>query len=633
MKLRKFMCMAVTASIIMSSAAALSMPTVSAETVNTTTEFSEDFESYGVLNQQNTLLTLKDSGWYACDHTKLYTNVSTVAPYSTMNYKLANTETVDGSTVLKIITAGGTEGETQAKYGYGVALPGASNGKASGVYEVQFDYKPILGSKGNGLNKTQFYFGLNTADGSASNETNAQHNIMSGYNANFYIGNRNYQTLYNAGKSIPQGTLPALDIGGVKWYTVKAVVNCDARYYSVELYDRATEKLIARRSPISFAENENVGFLKFSALGLAGTYSAAVYIDNVSIKKTTIEKTIYEDSFDSYTTGRLATSGVTIGGSTEDFDGNSYFEGYTPWRALRVGNSAYRDYKLENNSDGNAVRLGDNSETPGTIEKSGLIYMPVGDKLVTSSTQAVRGKLRTSFTVNPEIIGETGYQVYFTPEFNSSGAKAFEIVDNSGAPAVVTSDGYANLEASKWYDVDLEFDVLNHTIATTVKEHGSSTAVASFIKEDTKLSAVKGILFNAANGTSVLIDDVKLEYGGVSVVITGVKCSDKIQDATVENIVSDDVIYITVDYSNHTESKKSVVPVIAYFNSKDEFIGHQTINNVAIPVGAGSARIQRNIKPESLSGETSYVKVFLWDGMDNITPFCNAETFTNSTAE
>lgn len=498
-----FTAMTVTASIIMTSVAMISMPAASAAVVNTDTVFSEDFESYSNMSNVETLNALDDTGWYICDHKKLYSPVdSSTSPYKGY-YKMPEIRTVDNSKVLYIQTPNQTAGNSEAKLGYGRYLPGVNdtNKKASGVYEIQFDYKPLLIS-----NKTQFYFGLNTADGSAANDTDAQHSIMSGYDQNFYIGNRNYMTLRNDGSPILQGKLPAASIGGVTWYTVKAVVNCDAHYYSAELYNRSTGNLIARRSPISFAANESVGFLKLSALG--ADYAAAVYIDNVSMEKTEADPKIYEENFNSYTNDSYrASTGMTIGGGSEDLAGASYFEGYTPWRMFSLSGNYYA---FETGPDSSkAVRLG--STTTGASGSSGLVYMPVKDMLVTSATRAVRGDLRVSFTIKPETISDKGYQVYFTPEYNSSGAKAFEIVNEADKVYIVTDSDRQEIDGSKWYDVELIFDVSNKTVKTRASEHGESQ-VLSFSTAIPLLTAVKGLLFNATGATSVILDDVKISY-------------------------------------------------------------------------------------------------------------------------
>ncbi len=502
MKSRRITSFVIAAAMAMTYAMAIFPKTAVAETVNTVTAYSEDFEGFDVLNQQNTLQTLKNSGWYACDHTQLYTNVAAVAPYSTMNYKLANIETVDGSKVLRIVTAGEAASSEVTKYGYGRALPGVDEyGTATGVYNIQFDYKPIL----NKSAKTQFYFGLNTADGSAANDTDAQHNILSGYDQTFYLGYRNNMTLYNG--KIAQGSLPAAKIGGTIWYTIKATVDCDNRYYSVEIYNRSTGKLIARRSPISFAGAETVGFLKFSALGIS--YAAAVYIDNISIEKTTTRNAlIYEDNFD-YSSVKLATEAMSVDGESEDVKGSSYFEGYTPWRGIgSIGNA----YGLENDGvlGSRVVKLGDDPETADKTEKSGLVYAPVKDMLLKdAATQEERGKVKLSFKIKPVNIGSTAFQIYSMSDHTAANAaKVFEITNNGTAPAINGVD----LDASKWYDADVVIDISNKSATGTLKDHSTQALITEFSHSSNKLTAVKGIMFNAVGGTTVYLDDVKLKY-------------------------------------------------------------------------------------------------------------------------
>lgn len=508
--------MVVTISMVMACMVVTNVLVASAATTNTPTEYFEDFESYGELNQQNTLLTLKDSGWYACDDTQLYTNVSTVAPYSSMGYKLANIVTQDGSKALRIVTAGQTKGSTSAQYGYGRALPGVNvNGAATGVYQIQFDYKPVATS-----NKVQFYFGLNTADGSASNATNAQHNLVSGYNTNFYTGYRDYSTLYS--NNVAQGTINAADTtyaGGLVWYTVKAVVDCDARYYSVEIYNRSTGKLVSRRSPISFAANENVGFIKFSALGLDNVY--AVYIDNVHIlANQTNDKLIYNETFDTFSSSSSykASAGMTTGSSTEVFTGNSYFEGYTPWRYNTTIGNAYAFGTMNNGvKSSQVVRFGNGTS-------SGLVYMQAGENLVTSSTQPSRGLFKTSFKFRPANIGDD-VTVNVIPSVstniaNNNACAVFKITNNNGTRYLETPDGYQDqeLSASGWYQAQLFFDVVNRQLTTKITD--TSNHSITFTKSISGLTAVKAIMFNVPSTSAVYMDDIKLEYCDASDVPT-----------------------------------------------------------------------------------------------------------------
>lgn len=500
-RLRKVISLMVTICMVMTCMVFVNVPVVSATTTNTSTEYFEDFEGFSALNQQNTLLTLKDSGWYACDDTQLYTNVSTVAPYSSMSYKLAEITTQDDSKVLKIITAGQTKGNTSAQYGYGRALPGvAANGAATGVYQIQFDYKPVLTS-----NKAQFYFGLNTADGSASSATNAQHNLVAAYGTNFYTGYRNYQTLYNSGNSIPQGTIGASAAGGVIWYTVKATVDCDARYYSVEIYNRSTGALIARRSPISFAADENVGFIKFSALGLDNVY--AVYIDNVHIlANQTNDNLIYNETFDTFSTSNSYQASTGMSG---EVSGTSYFEGYTPWRYHANVGKAYA-FGTMNGSQ--VVRLGG-----GTA--SGLVYWQIGEDLVNRATQPARGLFKTSFKFRPATIGDdvTVNVASNATDLNNNDEHAFfKIANDSGTPTYVAADGTTQaLTNGAWYQAELFFDVVNQVVTTRITDTSHHSRVFSQSGESTPIT-VKAIMYKVPSTSAVYMDDIKLEYCSAS---------------------------------------------------------------------------------------------------------------------
>ena len=252
MKLRKIISIAIISNLIMTSTAALPINTAFAETTNTADAYSEDFEGFESLNYQKTLLGLKDYGWYMADQDTLYNTVDTVAPYSTYKYTLAKIVTKDSSQCMMVVSAGeksSSDDSNVPNFGYGKTFPGVPAGEAAtGCWEINFDFKPALVN-----NQTQFSFTLNTGDGSASTGKIAQHNIISGYGQRFYLGYRDHTQLLNAG--VTQGTLKASEIGGVRWYSVRTVLNCDAHYYSVELYDRTTGDLIARRSPISFAAN------------------------------------------------------------------------------------------------------------------------------------------------------------------------------------------------------------------------------------------------------------------------------------------------------------------------------------------------------------------------------------------
>ena len=627
MKLRKMMSLTTALAVVMTCIATVFTPVASAAPrpeVNTTTEYRDSFDNYGAQNYANTLNGLKAYGWYACDQTKLYTDVSnTSEPYSTMGGKFAKIDTDK----LYITSAGESSGDNIKVYGYGKTFPGvATDGVATGVWEINFDFKPFFYN-----NNTQFAFTLNTADGSATG-TNAEHNIISGYGTNFYIGYRDYNKLMG----IPQGTIPVNSSTGAVWYSVKTILNCDAKYYSVELYDKTTGKLIARRSPISFAGNETISFLKFSALGIK--QRSIVYVDNVLIKKTERETLIYNEDFESYPGVTLATSGVTTGGATENVSGSSYFEGYTPWRAnTNVGN--YHTFTTVSQL-GKVVGLGGSSG-------SGLVYMPVYDKLVDSTTQATRGMVKTSFKIKPASVGDAGVKVNaiadYTQDITSDSFAVFKIENNNGTPAVNVNGTLVNLNSSVWYNVDLIFDVKNKVVTTAVKNLTYNKDVVSFSK-DMALTALKGIMFNVSHGSSVdsivYADDIKIEYYkqpvfGIKAVavesgntyVTPKSFGAFITDGTGED-EGKKVVHAAcqVYYNNPTDSSVDALAAISCFDQDGRFLG---VRQASTTFAAG-ANGYTNITPVKLvmDGTPTTVKVSLWDNFANANPYCSAWSYS-----
>ncbi|MBR4720455.1 MAG: metallophosphoesterase [Clostridia bacterium] len=517
MKFRKIISWIVTAAIVTANAVIVSVPTVSAEMVDTETVYREEFE-YDAANYSDTLRKLKDYGWYMADNDTLYSTVDTVAPYSTYQYKLAKIVKKDGNMCLQVVSAGQTNSaagtgekfDNIPNYGYGKTFPGVeAGGAATGSWEINFDFKPYVSSANNYT--TQFAFTLNTGDGSASSETAAQHNIIAGYGQRFYLGYRDYKKLVNT--SIKPDTIKAAEVGGETWYSVKTILNCDAHYYSVEFYNRDTGKLIARRSPISFDADETIGFIKFSAVGLK--QDSWVYIDNVSIEKIAENGTIYNETFDTYTNGSYAAQeGMTTGEKAEDFKGTSYFEGNTPWRFhTDIGNS----YALENDEalSSQVVRLGDKPETADTQEASGLVYMPANEMLVNQTIQALRGKFKTSFKIKPEtIIDDVTLNVIPAVNYDitNDDYAIFKIINDEGTPKLLKGHDYVALDASQWYNADVTFDVIERSVTTIVKDMEGHTVASGLVTGNATPYAVKGLMFKAAGGSSVLVDDINLEY-------------------------------------------------------------------------------------------------------------------------
>ena len=504
MKLRKILSLVVMTTMIMACSVFTSMPTAFAAS----DEYNETFDGFELTSTaggQATMTSLKTAGWYPVDNKKTYS-----LSYSNTNYQFVEVvadENDSSNHYLKISTP--NIGNNNEQYGLGRLL---KSGKTSvtGNWKIEFDFKacPVGG-------KAQFNFGLNTYSTDTNfSATDAQHNIISAFNNKMYLGYRNFRTIYDNG--VVQGTIGSgLNLN---WYHIKAIVNCDARYYSVELSQNGA--LGARRSAISFAGDETIGFLKLSALGMNNVVSS-VYVDNVSIAPTTREKLIYNETFQGYGSVRLANAGVTTGGSAEDYAGDSYFGGFTPWRAFKDSEgNIFKNYGLVDNDatlNSKVVRLGDDTETTDTTEASGLVYMPALEKLVTSANQSTRGKVKVSFKIKPSVIGSTNVSVNaiadHTQDISSDSAKVFAIGKSSGGSPVLykAPSGTQPLDASKWYDIDLVFDVVNKTVETKLTEHGTTRSI-SFSNTHSYLTALKGIMFKVNGGSSVLMDDIKLEY-------------------------------------------------------------------------------------------------------------------------
>ena len=512
MKLNKLISITASIAILMSSASIASLPTAFAATDEETRTFTEDFEGMELTALENNLPTaesgkatidaLMADGWWAVDNNKAYTPGSGGTPdTSDALFHFAAVMSENSNKFLRINTP--KSSTANYKLGLGRLFPGQGT-NAKGVWEIDFKFRAYA----KGATKAQFNFSMNTYNAQLD-EAVAQHNIISAYNNKMYLGYRDYFALYD-GAGVPQGRIDK-NVSPDWWFDVKVIVNCDAKYYSVDLsHDGA---LIARRGAISFAGDETIGFFKLSALGMG--QPSAVFVDDISIKPAENETLIYNEDFEALQNVELAPDGITTGGETEDVSGHSYFEGFTPWRAhSEIGNN----YEIQDDPDlvSRVVKLG------GDETGSGLVYMQAYENLVTADTQPVRGKVKTSFKIKPEnaalgakvnVIGDC------TQDITDEDAVAFEIADNSGTPALVKEDGsLADLDSSTWYDVDLVFDVVEGTVETTVKADGGDE-IASFVKSVVTIDAadaLKGIMFNVPAGSSVLADDIAIEYDAAS---------------------------------------------------------------------------------------------------------------------
>ena len=516
MKLRKLISMVTVAAIVMTTAV-IAIPTASALT-NTSTEFYDDFESYTAgANYSNSLLAIIANGWYIVDNNTVYNNGgaaigSNTQPYKALGYQIAKIVTQDGSTVMQLETP--KNGTTYyPNYGIGRSLPGVSaTGAGTGVYKIQFDYKPV-----NVSGKSMANFSLNTADGSASSETTAQHNILSTYNVNFYTGYRNYMTLYNNNNPIKQGTIDAAGAGGFIWYTIKATVDCNNRYYSVEFYNRSTGALIARRSPVEFDGNETIGFLKLSALGLSNkAYSC--YIDNVHIwANQAQETTIYSDNFNAYSGNTAASVAMTSAVTGSDFF-PAPTNVFSPWRAFsNVG--TYGNYSFVTESGDQKLKLG----SQGGTERSAMTYAMMDANLVDATSERGRGMLKVSFKVKPEAVNAAnGFNVAVgsAPGASSAPTALFTMTPRNGYPAVSHGGNgkYTYLNNDEWYNVDIIFDVINQAQKVSISGGTIVSGDATFTYGSSNAPVVPTsigqvhFIAGDSSGSYVLLDDVDISY-------------------------------------------------------------------------------------------------------------------------
>ena len=614
MKLRKILSLTVIASLLMAGFSLTFVPTYADGDV---TEFTEDFEGYTAGdNYANTLDSLMSNGWYWVNENTVFTDTS-ANPYTAFTSGL-QVVTTDGKKCLQLDTPNANKSNNN--YGIGRYFPGQGTA-ASGVWEINFKFKSYY----SGSSKVQFNFSMNTADGSASSGTNAQHNIVSAYDNKMYLGYRNYLTLYN--NKIAQGTVSNA-IQPTWWFDVKAIVNCDAKYYSVEVSHDGD--LVARRSPVSFAGDETIGFLKLSALGMGNAHR--IWVDDISIEKTSREALIYEDGFDEYTLTTLASTGMTTGSSSEVYTGDSYFKYNTPWRYnTSVGNS----YAFENDEtlSSKVVRLGDLASTSGTTEASGLVYMQAGENLVTQSTEPLRGFVKTSFKIKPETIVDD-VTVNAIPSVNyditSSSCEFFNITYNDGAPKLSKGGGeYVPLDPSKWYKVELTFYVVNRAVVTTVTDIATGQVVSFSQSGSSTPNAVKAIMYKVSGGSSVLMDDIRIEY--YVPVPAGKTGTDYIRIRsvttggetlrTLSDIAPGSTINVAFEYENNRNKPAGTTAVLAFYSgSRLTKIDTQSATVEADSFGTDDTSLAFTVPAGFDMNAVDKMSVFLWDGFDNLKP-------------
>lgn len=516
MKIKKFITLVSAMALTMTNITAISVQPVAAEE----TGFFEDFTSYEEVSDTYSLVDAMND---------LYTGGWSVA---TDNGFKERDEADNNQKFAKIVKDGDNKVlELSTTNAIGRKLD-TSTEKPSGSFEISFKFKPAKSGK--------FDFSLN----SFGETTDMKHNILYS-NSGMKMGHRT-STI----------NVPMTQVGTAEnvWYSIKCIVNNDGGYYSVELYKE--DALVARRAVINYAGNENIGFLKLSGLG------KTVYIDDVSIKPCKQETLIYEDNFDSYSKVKLATSYAPVGsGITEaqSREGMSFFEGYTPWRALKalfdVENSKtvnygdHYDLVHDDERDSQVLQLGGE-------KNSSMILMPLDGEFLTKESQAKRGKLKltykfrdytdgTGFATAVDALGQYDYSGKWSwPPQLAIMEKTLGSPAEAGKPYLKTSSSPVKINTELWYDAEVIFDVVSDNVSVLVKEDSTGKEIAKFdhktnwIDEANAITVekIKAINFRALSGSAIYIDDFKLEYymtnpefSGNSVIITDYK-GEKVED-------------------------------------------------------------------------------------------------------
>ena len=515
MKIRKFASLVCSLAMIITNAAVISVPAASAEeNEEEGYSFFEDFESYEEVSDSYSLVDAMND-LYADGWSVATDNAFTARNEDDNNQKFAQVVLDGDNKVLELTTS----------KALGRMLDPATE-TPSGSYEISFKFKPV------DIGKKQMLFDLSL---NSFNETAAvaKHNILYSYNG-MKMGHRT--------NSI---NVPMTQVGTAEeaWYDVKCVINNDGGYYSVELYKEG--EFVARRGAINYAKDEKIGFLKLSGFG------TAIYVDDVSIRACEPEMLIYEDDFERYSEVRLPSSYVNVGSSVSEAtsrDGDSFFEGYTPWRALKTFGNCY-DLVYDKTLESRVVRLGDDITTGSVQEGTGLTLMPLDGELLTKESQAKRGKLKLTykfmhFSSNGyasavDIISDYKYAGKWDyPPQVAVQEKGLSRPAVAGLPYLRTNDAPVKINQSLWYDAEVIFDVINDEVTVIVREDSTGVEVAHFTHNTNWINPstaptfdkVKGINFRAVQGSAIYIDDVRLEYyitkpeiSGNSVIITDYK--------------------------------------------------------------------------------------------------------------
>ncbi len=561
MKLRKFISMAITTAIVMTTAV-IAVPTANAAAEKSGTAYSQNFGS-AAASYSSTLTGLKSQGWYAADNTQLYTNVSgSVQPYKATSGKFGQiVADPTGATnyCLKVCSAGefyGTaSGAVIKNYGYGTTFPGVeANQIVSGSWEIEFNFIPNVNSSTGALENDEFAFTINTSAG--------PNNLVSCDGTRVILGQFNPTT-----ESTPF-TAATMNMTSLQkaTYKVKAFLNIDQGYYSVDFWKGDT--LMARRSPIAL-NSTDVKFLKFSALGINS--ACYVYVDNVSIKSAADsssslyaegrEKLIYSDDFSAYSGSTKANTAMT-----SETSGHSFFpQRLTPWRAY-VNKDTYGNYSV---TDG-VLRLGKQSGT----ERSAMIYAIPGETILDSTTERTRGMLNVSFKLNPaEIKANSGFYVTLGALPGSSSQTTVFTMGPTGdnKPKIMYPDGSPStvLDDAHWYTVDMTIDVINAAIKFVVTDETAGEVSADYVHAPASGSyatpaSIGEIMFRAGDnsGSYVFLDDVNISY--VTPAPT-VDTNEIVMTDTSGNVVSD-LSDVTVAVSSITIPLNTIAGTVTASN-------------------------------------------------------------------
>ena len=513
MRMKKIVTLVSAVALMITNITVISLPAAYAEEEN---GFFEDFEGYEETGEAyslvDTMNDLYEGGWSVAGD-----NAFTAREEADDSQKFARIVKDGDNKVLELST-------TEAR---GRMLDPLTE-TPSGSYEISFKFKPE--------EQMKFDFSANSFNEMADI---AKHNILYSDNG------------MRMGHRMNSINVPMTRVGTAEnvWYEVKCVVNNDSDYYSAELYKEGV--FVARRGAINYAGDEKIGFLKLSGFG------ATIYIDDVSIKPCEQETLIYEDNFDSYSEVKLPTSYLTVGANVSEAqsrEGESFFEGYSPWRALKTFGNNY-DLVYDSTLESQVVRLGDD-KTTSVQESTGMILMPLEGEYLTKESQTKRGRLKLTYKFKH--YSQSGYAsaIDLLSDYRYSGKwdyppqvaiqeKGLPRPAVSGLPYLRTNDTPIKINQEMWYDAEVIFDVINDEVTVIVREDSAGTEIAHFTHHTNWINPasapvfdkVKAINFRAVNGSSIYVDDVRLEYyitkpeiSGNSIIITdfrGEKVTDK----------------------------------------------------------------------------------------------------------